>query len=95
MTVKERLLNCLYGRPVDRVPISTYELVGHNQDAWENQEPSYQRLMEVIRTHTDCLYMAQPDWIQPEQPYRTSESWREGYNLGDEGWSVAKAGQTG
>jgi len=43
--------------PLDRVPVSTYELVGWNPGSWENQQPSYQRLMDVIRERTDCLYM--------------------------------------
>jgi hypothetical protein len=42
---------------VDRVPISTYELVGWNPDAWENQQPAYRALMQFIRDHTDCMYM--------------------------------------
>lgn len=78
MNSRERLLNCLLGKPTDRVPISTYELVGYNRDAWENNEPSYQLLMDVVRQKTDCLYMAQPDWIMPEQQYKTTETWRDG-----------------
>ncbi|HOZ48333.1 MAG TPA: uroporphyrinogen decarboxylase family protein [Candidatus Hydrogenedentes bacterium] len=57
MTSRDRLLRTFRREPVDRVPISTYELNGFNPDAWENQAPSYQRLMDKIRTDTDCLYM--------------------------------------
>ncbi len=57
MTSRERLLRALRGEPTDRVPISTYELVGWNPDAWENNEPSYRGLMDLIREATDCLYM--------------------------------------
>jgi len=57
MTSKERLLACLRGEPTDRVPVSTYELVGWKSDSWENNEPSYARLMEIIRRDTDCIYM--------------------------------------
>ena len=57
MNSTERLLACLAGQIPDRVPISTYELVGWNDRAWENREPSYARLMEFIREHTDCMYM--------------------------------------
>jgi hypothetical protein len=32
-------------------------MVGWNPDAWENQQPAYQNLMELIRDKTDCLYM--------------------------------------
>lgn len=57
MNSRDRLLHVLTGRATDRVPISTYELVGWNPDAWENREPSYRRLMDLIRAKTDCLYM--------------------------------------
>ena len=57
MTSRERLLRTLRREPVDRAPVSTYELNGHNPDAWENQTPSYQRLMDKIRADTDCIYM--------------------------------------
>jgi hypothetical protein len=57
MTSRERLLRTLRREPVDRVPISTYELNGYNPDAWENQTPSYKRLMDRIRADTDCIYM--------------------------------------
>lgn len=60
MNSKERLLKCIRHEPIDRVPISTYELVGWNMDAWENKEPSYERLMSVIREKTDCIYMLNP-----------------------------------
>ena len=60
MTSRERLLRALDRQPVDRVPVSTYELVGHNSLAWENQEPSYARLMEAIRERTDCVAMWNP-----------------------------------
>ena len=57
MNSTERLLACLRGEMPDRVPISTYELVGWNRRAWENRSPSYARLMELVRQETDCLYM--------------------------------------
>lgn len=57
MTSRERILRTLRREPVDRVPISTYELNGCNPDAWENKAPSYRRLMDRIRLDTDCLYM--------------------------------------
>jgi len=59
MNSTERLLACLTGQPADRVPISSYELVGWNSQAWENHEPSYRRLMDFIRRHTDCMYMTE------------------------------------
>jgi uroporphyrinogen-III decarboxylase len=57
MTSRERLLRTLCREPVDRVPISTYELNGWNPDAWENRAPSYRRLMDKIRSDTDGIYM--------------------------------------
>lgn len=57
MTSRERVLRTLWRKPVDRAPVSTYELNGYNPDAWENQTPSYRRLMDKIRSDTDCLYM--------------------------------------
>jgi hypothetical protein len=32
-------------------------MVGWNWDAWENQQPAYHNLMQLIRDETDCLYM--------------------------------------
>lgn len=69
MTSRERLLRTLRREPVDRVPISTYELVGCNPDSFENRAPSYRRLMEKIRSDTDCLYMW--NW----SPWADSERW--------------------
>jgi uroporphyrinogen-III decarboxylase len=60
MNSRARLLAVLKGQTPDRVPISTYELVGYNSRAWENQEPSYARLMETIRAKTDCICMWNP-----------------------------------
>jgi uroporphyrinogen-III decarboxylase len=59
-TSRQRLLASLKGQIPDRVPISTYELVGFNSKAWENNEPSYARLMERIRVDTDCIAMWNP-----------------------------------
>lgn len=57
LSSKERLLRCIRHEAIDRVPISTYELIGWNDNAWENKEASYKRLMEAIREYTDCIYM--------------------------------------
>jgi uroporphyrinogen-III decarboxylase len=57
MNSTQRLLAVLTGELPDRVPISTYELAGWNSRGWENLEPSYRRLMDFIRQHTDCMYM--------------------------------------
>ena len=60
MTSRDRLLRTFRREPVDRVPISTYELNGWNPDSFENRAPSYRALMDRIRADTDCLYMW--DW---------------------------------
>ena len=60
MTSRERILTALKCEIPDRVPISTYELVGYNSRAFENNEPSYADLMNVIRGKTDCLAMWGP-----------------------------------
>ena len=57
MTSRDRLLRTLRRLPADRVPISTYELNPYNPDNFENQAPSYRRLMEKIKADTDCIYM--------------------------------------
>ena len=57
MTSRDRLLKTLRREPVDRVPISTYELNAYNPDNFENQAPSYRRLMEKIRSDTDAIYL--------------------------------------
>lgn len=80
MTSRERLLKCIRHQPIDRVPISTYELVGWNPEAWENQEPSYRNLMDAIREYTDCIYMLNPGFRQiPHTPHHI-EQWQEGHS---------------
>jgi len=60
MNSRARLLAVLDGQKPDRVPISTYELAGHNSMAWENDDPSYAGLMDLIREKTDCVCMWNP-----------------------------------
>ena len=60
MTSRERILAALACEVSDRVPISTYELVGYNSRAFENNEPSYRRLMDAVREKTDCICMWGP-----------------------------------
>ncbi len=78
LSSRERILRTLRHEPTDRVPISTYELVAWNRNSWENQEPSYSRLMEVIRLRTDCIYMLQPDWKAAPVPGMEVQTWRDG-----------------
>ena len=60
MNSRERLLAVLRHQMPDRVPISTYELSGYNTLAFENNDPSYRRLMDAIRQFTDCTCMWDP-----------------------------------
>lgn len=62
MTSRERLLAVFRHEVPDRVPISTYEMVGHNKESWYSKQPSYASLMEFIRNKTDCMYMCGPSW---------------------------------
>src|SRR3989339_1208489 len=78
MNSKERLLNVLKGKPVDRVPISTYELVGWNQDSWENNEPSYKKLMDYIRKNTDCMHMISAGYDTFGGCETKKKTWQEG-----------------
>ncbi|OHB60434.1 MAG: hypothetical protein A2Y12_18790 [Planctomycetes bacterium GWF2_42_9] len=60
MTSRERLLKVLNGELPDRVPVSTYELCGFNSKAFENNDKSYESLMQKIRKDTDCVCMWEP-----------------------------------
>lgn len=76
MNSRERILKCVRHEPIDRVPISTYELVGWNSEAWENKEPSYKRLMDVIREYTDCIYMiGASDFIKKPGHLHETKEW--------------------
>lgn len=77
MNSRERILTALEGRQADRVPISTYELVGYNSRAFENQDSSYTRLMDSIRQYTDCICMWEPasnaTFLQSAHPVEIEE----------------------
>ena len=63
---------------MDRVPISTYELNPWKKSNFENQQPSYARLMEFIRQHADCLYY-EPIWVPNACHWEQSaKHWDEG-----------------
>lgn len=61
MNSRERLLTAIKRGQPDRVPVSTYELVGYNSKSFENIDPSYAQLMQFIREKTDCVAMWNPD----------------------------------
>jgi uroporphyrinogen-III decarboxylase len=60
MNSRERLLKVLNGEIPDRVPVSTYELCGFNSKAFENNDHSYNSLMQKIRQAVDCICMWEP-----------------------------------
>ena len=79
MNSRERLIKALKGGIPDRVPISTYELVGWNSDSFENQQESYRPLMDYIREKTDCIYMTGVSMVNRYvQEHTRVEKWREG-----------------
>lgn len=68
MTSKDRILNTVYRKPVDRVPISMYELSqfkGSSCASFANEEPSYQNILSVMAQKTDCLMMSDPVFSYP------------------------------
>ncbi len=54
-TSRRRLLTAQSCGVPDRVPVNTYEMAGRDSRDWYNNQPSYARLMEYIRAHTDCI----------------------------------------
>lgn len=58
MTSKERILNTIYSKPTDRIPISMYELCpfeGSAYASFANNEPSYQPILSYMRENTDTI----------------------------------------
>ena len=80
MNSTERLLAVHRGEVPDRVPISTYELGGWNDEAFENRQESYRGLMDFSRGKTDCMYMcgvAVPN-VRADEHDVTVEQWDDG-----------------
>lgn len=79
MTSRERLLALLQRKPLDRVPINTYELSDFGFMNWTLEEASYRKLMKEITERTDTLALwggsmpASPQEIPPDV-----EQWQEG-----------------
>ena len=59
-TSRRRLLTALHGGVPDRVPVNTYEMAGYDSRCWYNRQPSYTRLMDAVRRHSDCIAMWRP-----------------------------------
>lgn len=87
MNSRERLLRCIKGEPIDRVPISTYELCGYNYHSWENHETSYKQLMDLIREKTDCMLMVDAGQYNPAyEGIVKGESTKEGNKTTSKSW---------
>lgn len=56
-TSRDRLLAALKCQPIDRVPISCYTLVGWDIESWYYRQPSYERLLKLVRESTDCFFL--------------------------------------
>jgi hypothetical protein len=88
MTRRERLLATLAGRPVDRPPVSFYEIGGwrlnpDDPDPWNVfNGPGWRELVDLAESHTDILRFAGP--IQHPHPdnargrFFSHEGWEKG-----------------
>ena len=85
MNRRERLTAAIHGRPVDRTPVSFYEIDGFNQDCANPDPfnvfnaPSWKPLIELARDHSDVIvnggsgaWNTAPD---PLKDRRTDETW--------------------
>ncbi|MGQ9591738.1 MAG: uroporphyrinogen decarboxylase family protein [Planctomycetota bacterium] len=54
-TGRKRLLTAFRGGVPDRVPVNTYEIAARDSRDWYARQPSYRRLLEFIREHTDAV----------------------------------------
>ena len=57
ITSRSRLLAALRCRAIDRVPISCYGLVGWDLESWYYKQPSYAKLLKLVRESTDCFFL--------------------------------------
>lgn len=80
MTNRERLLNNLNGRPVDRPAVSFYELNGysHNPDNpgeyYIYNHPSWRGLLELAKNATDKIVLNSPRYINPDNGGKSAYS---------------------
>lgn len=77
LTSRERLTRLLKREPLDRVPVSTYELNPLDTDSWYYQQPSYVPLFEYLKEHTDVLYMWDGGMKNKHTWDESEESWAE------------------
>ncbi|MEA4890311.1 MAG: uroporphyrinogen decarboxylase family protein [Clostridiaceae bacterium] len=79
LTSKERILNTIYRRSTDHVPVSLYELSGSGPDSWQEKEPSYRPVMAAVHRNCDYLYHLPSPVSYPVLAEQTeSRSWRDG-----------------
>ncbi|HEY3378924.1 MAG TPA: uroporphyrinogen decarboxylase family protein [Armatimonadota bacterium] len=76
MTGRERLLATLQRQPVDRVPISTYELSAFGTWDWPVREPSYARLIDEVTERTEALPLWNPTVNTVSEPPEIT-TWQE------------------
>jgi len=75
MNSRERLLAAAKLQPVDRVPISGYEMDRWRKDTFYTSEASYRELMAYLDAHADRIYMTGEK--RGENPLRENREWRE------------------
>ncbi|MEI8197812.1 MAG: hypothetical protein WCI73_18105 [Phycisphaerae bacterium] len=88
MTPRQRLMATLRGQPVDRPPVSFYEIGGFKVDPADPEpfniynDPSWAPLLELAETQTDLIRMRGPmaQYRHPElrAKWWRTETWQEG-----------------
>ncbi|MFH1737930.1 MAG: uroporphyrinogen decarboxylase family protein [bacterium] len=78
LTSRDRLHRLLDRKPIDRVPISTYEINPWDKENWYTRQPSYGTLNEYIRTHADCIWLVGAPIRNKAEWAETATHWREG-----------------
>lgn len=79
MTPRERLLRTFRRQQTDRVPISLYELSpypGSVYASFANADPSYARLLRVMREKTDTMLLMKPRCVCPALDALTEKTTR-------------------
>ena len=69
MTSKERILNTIYRKPTDRVPVSMYEISAYSSPthgSFANYEPSYANVINLMKEKTDNILLTGNSVWYPE-----------------------------
>jgi len=73
------MLSTLQRQPVDRVPVSVYEITRFGPWGWYGREPSYSGIMDAVARYAVELPIWVPNAIRQSEPAPTeSTSWQEG-----------------